>query len=57
MKNPNTVNRKLLKTGTYTYLVTLPKEWVKSLGWRAKQKVALKLEDERIVIEDWKEGT
>ncbi|MDP8264429.1 MAG: AbrB/MazE/SpoVT family DNA-binding domain-containing protein [Candidatus Aceula lacicola] len=46
--------RKLIKTGTYTYMVTLPKEWVQKLGWRAKQMVELEQKGEEIVIRDWK---
>ena len=44
--------RKLLKTGEYTYMLTLPKEWVKKLGWRAKQLVDLELKNDGIVIRD-----
>lgn len=53
MLNPNTTNRKLLKTGNYTYMLTLPKEWVKELKWRAKQMVTLELKDDHIVIKDF----
>ena len=53
MTNPNTANRKLLKTGNYTYTLTLPKEWVRKLGWRAKQKVELELKSDNIVIRDF----
>ncbi|MCK5179372.1 MAG: AbrB/MazE/SpoVT family DNA-binding domain-containing protein [Candidatus Omnitrophica bacterium] len=52
MINPSTTNRKLLKTGNYTYMLTLPKEWVKVLKWRAKQMVTLELKDGHIVIKD-----
>ncbi len=37
-------------------MLTLPKEWVRKLGWRAKQMVELELEleleDRKIVIRD-----
>ena len=45
--------RKLLKTGNYTYMLTLPKEWVKRLGWRCKQSVELELKDKEIVVKDY----
>ena len=45
--------KKLLKTGDYTYMLTFPKEWVKRLGWRAKQMVELTLEDKHIVVRDF----
>ena len=53
MMNPAKTNRKLLKTGNYTYMLTLPKEWVKKLKWRAKQMVSLELKDDHIVIKDF----
>ena len=51
MKEQKT-RRKLLKTGTYTYMVTLPKEWIKKLKWRAKQMIELKLSDDQITLTD-----
>ena len=47
------IKRKLLLTGRYTYMLTLPKEWVKKLGWRSKQMLALDLEDNRIILRDF----
>jgi len=44
--------RKILKTGSYTYMITLPKEWVKRLKWRAKQMVELELKEGEIVVKD-----
>jgi len=32
MTEAKKAKRKLIKTGTYTYMVTLPKEWVQKLG-------------------------
>jgi len=46
--------RKLLVTGDYTYTLTLPKEWVKKLGWRAKQMVELELKKKGVEIRDYK---
>jgi len=40
-------------TGDYTYTITLPKKWVRQLGWRAKQMVELDLKKESIVIRDF----
>ena len=45
--------RKLLTTGDYTYMLTLPKEWVKKLKWRAKRMMELELKKDRIVIRDF----
>lgn len=41
--------------GGSSYGVTLPMEFVKKLGWRAKQKLEMKLYQDRIIIRDWKE--
>ena len=46
--------RKLTKTGDYTYYVTIPREYIESLGWRVKQKVVVKLSGKKVIIEDWK---
>ena len=39
----NCLKRKILVTGDYTYMLTLPKLWVKKIGWRAKQMVCVEL--------------
>ncbi|MBL7197858.1 MAG: AbrB/MazE/SpoVT family DNA-binding domain-containing protein [Candidatus Omnitrophica bacterium] len=53
MKESEKTQRKILKTGNYTYMLTLPKEWVKRLGWRSKQIVELEIKDNRIVVKDY----
>ncbi len=45
--------RKLIRHGGSLY-VSLPKEELTKLKWRAKQKVVVKRVGERFVIEDWK---
>lgn len=49
--------RKLQKTGEdrASYMVTLPKEYIKKLGWREHQKVVVTLDGKEIRIRDWKE--
>ncbi|MCK5708606.1 MAG: AbrB/MazE/SpoVT family DNA-binding domain-containing protein [Candidatus Aureabacteria bacterium] len=54
MTKHNEAIRKITKTGNYTYYITIPREYIKELGWRKKQKVVVKLEGKRIIIEDWK---
>ena len=46
--------RKLIK-GTTSYLVTVPVEFIRELGWRASQKLVIDLDERRkeIVIRDW----
>lgn len=49
--------RKLQKTGQGegSYMLTLPKEYVRKLGWREKQKVVVTQIGDKLIIEDWKE--
>ncbi len=54
MLNAMKAKRKLFKIGGYTYIVTLPKEWVKELKWRSKQMVELQLRKDSIVVRDYK---
>jgi len=42
-------------SGGTSYGITLPMEYIRKLGWRAKQKLEVKLYQDRIIIRDWKE--
>ena len=46
--------RKLTKTGSYTYYVTIPKADIDALGWKERQKLKVRRSGQKIVIEDWK---
>lgn len=47
--------RKLTRTGNgKSVSVTLPIEYIRELGWRDKQKVVVKKQGQKLVIEDWK---
>ena len=46
--------RKLNKTGRTSYSVVIPKDMVKKLGWRERQKLQLKLSGKKITIIDAK---
>jgi predicted aspartyl protease len=48
--------RKLTKTGSYTYYVTIPKADIEALGWRERQRLRVRRTGKRVVIEDWKPG-
>ena len=54
-KKKRGVTRKITKTGTYTYYVTIPREYIEELGWRKKQRVSLRLSGKKVIIKDWKE--
>ena len=46
--------RKITRVGKTSLSVTLPKEFVKDLGWREKQKVVVKKVRGGLLIKDWK---
>jgi antitoxin component of MazEF toxin-antitoxin module len=46
--------RKLLKIGNGSIALTLPIEMVRNLKWREKQKVTVRQEGNKLIIEDWK---
>jgi bifunctional DNA-binding transcriptional regulator/antitoxin component of YhaV-PrlF toxin-antitoxin module len=47
--------RSLTKVARGTsYSVTIPIEYIRKLKWRGKQKLEVKLYQDRIVIRDWK---
>ncbi len=47
--------RKLTRLGKSSLAITIPKEFLTSLGWREKQRVVLKKRGQAIIVEDWKE--
>jgi len=40
-------------SGGTSYGVTIPMEYIRKLGWRSKQKLEVKLYQDRIIIRDW----
>jgi hypothetical protein len=45
--------KKLMVLGKYTYVLPLPKTWIKQLGWRTKQALQLELRGSEIVVKDF----
>jgi antitoxin component of MazEF toxin-antitoxin module len=41
-------------SGGTSYGVTIPKDYIRKLNWKAKQKLEIKLYTDRIIIRDWK---
>ena len=39
--------------GGTSYAIVIPKEYIKKLKWRERQKLVLKLEGTQITIKDW----
>jgi len=47
--------RSLTKVSSGTsYAVTIPIQYIRKLKWRAKQKLEVKLYQDRIIVRDWK---
>ncbi len=47
--------RKLTRTGGGKSIgVTLPIEYIRELGWKDRQKVVVKKQGQKLVIEDWR---
>jgi len=45
--------RQLTRLGKVTLAVTLPRELILELGWKENQKVTVKRQGKKIIIEDW----
>jgi antitoxin component of MazEF toxin-antitoxin module len=41
-------------SGGSSYAVTIPMEYFRKLKWKGKQKLDVRLYQERIIIRDWK---
>ena len=46
--------RKINKTAKRSYSVVLPKEIIKKLGWKERQKIVVSLRGTTISIKDWR---
>ncbi|MCK5285869.1 MAG: hypothetical protein KAJ58_01430 [Candidatus Pacebacteria bacterium] len=47
--------RKIVKNGAGTYSISIPKDLMKELRFKERQKVVVKKHGKGILIEDWKE--
>ncbi len=54
MKRITEDTRKLTVTAGTTYYITIPREMIRQLGWKKRQKKTIRMEGETIVISDWK---
>jgi len=46
--------RKLGKNTQGTYRISLPKDVIKNLKWKERQKLVVRQVGKKIIIEDWK---
>ncbi len=46
--------RKIVKNGRNSYYINIPKELIRELSWRERQKLTIRRSGKRIVVEDWK---
>lgn len=53
-KNMEKNIRKIVKNGRESYYINLPKDLVRELGWRERQKLTIKRVGKHLRIEDWK---
>ena len=53
---PTTITRKIFQTGKYSYIITLPKEIIKHLGWQRGEIVEVELDNakKRLCIKKFK---
>jgi antitoxin component of MazEF toxin-antitoxin module len=55
-KNEESHIRSLTKVSRGTsYAVTIPMEYIRKLKWKSKQKLEVKLFNDRIIIRDWED--
>ena len=45
--------RKIIKNGAGTYYVSIPKEIMKELRYKERQKITVRQSNKKIIIEDW----
>jgi hypothetical protein len=48
---PNTITRKIFQTGKYSYIITLPKDIIKHLGWQRGEIVEIGLDKTKKVLQ------
>ncbi len=53
---PTKITRKIFQTGKYSYIITLPKEIIKYLGWQRGEIVEVELDNakKRLIIKKFK---
>lgn len=45
---------KIMKVSKYSYGLVIPKDFIKKLKWKEKQKVTVKISHKRVIVSDWK---
>ena len=51
----NKETRKIVKNGRGSYYINIPKELLKELKWRERQKLTVRKSGSKLIVEDWKE--
>ena len=46
--------RNIVKNGRESYYTNIPKDIMRELGWRERQKLVIRRSGAKVVIEDWK---
>ena len=45
--------RRLPRSGSHSYYVLIPPEFIRSLKWKERQKLVVRMTGKSIVIRDW----
>jgi len=45
--------RKIVQNGRGSYYINIPKELMRQLRWKERQKVIVKKSGKKVIIEDW----
>jgi len=49
--------RKIIKNGRGSYYINIPKEIMKEIRWRERQKLTIRKSGDKLIIEDWKKDS
>jgi len=54
--NPTRITRKIFQTGKYSYIITIPKDLIKMLGWQRGEIVEINMDQKkrRLTVERFK---
>lgn len=50
----NKQTRKIVKNGRGSYYINIPKETMKGLKWKERQKIVVRRLGKKIILQDWK---
>jgi bifunctional DNA-binding transcriptional regulator/antitoxin component of YhaV-PrlF toxin-antitoxin module len=54
MEKINRGIRKIIKNGRGSYYINIPKEIMRNIGWKERQKIVINQKGAKLIIADWK---